>query len=198
MAQNETQNKILNVAGLLFLERGYNGASLNDIVARAGMSKGGLFHYYPNKRAVAIAVLEQYFQIHVMDVLEHYFKEDSDGPELRDSFQAWLHNIYDECVKRKFSGGCLVGHFALEVSDHDPELRDVIKSMILAWENKLVSLMRFAASEGYVVLDPRSFARMIIAMYQGIMMGGKVHKDANRAGRDFKALLEFIERNIID
>lgn len=35
-----------------FVEKGYNGASMDSIAKRAGVSKGGLYHYFPTKEVL--------------------------------------------------------------------------------------------------------------------------------------------------
>ena len=92
----------------------------------------------------------------------------------------------------------MLGNFALEMSDQDEDLRVMMKGMFLTWENHLVTALRPVAEEGKLLMEARQFARLIIAMYQGIMMTAKVGKDPNRAGRDFFALAEFVERMIVD
>lgn len=52
----------LSAALAAFQEFGYHGASTRHIAARAGLSVPGLYHYYPTKQHMLVALLE-----HVMD-----------------------------------------------------------------------------------------------------------------------------------
>lgn len=47
--------EILAAAGALFAEIGYDKATTNQIAARAGVSPGSLYQFYPNKEAIARA-----------------------------------------------------------------------------------------------------------------------------------------------
>src|SRR5919112_1821464 len=47
--------EILDVAGALFAEIGYDKATTNMIAARAGVSPGSLYQLFPNKEAIAQA-----------------------------------------------------------------------------------------------------------------------------------------------
>ncbi|GAC1682866.1 MAG: TetR/AcrR family transcriptional regulator [Ktedonobacteraceae bacterium] len=47
--------EILQVAGALFAELGYDKVTTNMIAARAGMSPGSLYQFFPNKDAIAQA-----------------------------------------------------------------------------------------------------------------------------------------------
>ena len=47
-------------------------------------------------------------------------------------------------------------------------------------------------------MEPRQFARLLSSSLQGVMLTVKVHKDKNRAAREFQALAEMIEWMIKD
>jgi AcrR family transcriptional regulator len=47
--------EILQAAGVLFAERGYDKVTTNMIAARAGVSSGSLYQFFPNKEAIAQA-----------------------------------------------------------------------------------------------------------------------------------------------
>ena len=52
MERTETQIKILEIGKKEFLEKGFKDASLNQIVAEAGFTKGAFYGYYPDKTAL--------------------------------------------------------------------------------------------------------------------------------------------------
>ncbi|MDP9793308.1 AcrR family transcriptional regulator [Catenuloplanes nepalensis] len=51
--------EILDAALALFAEAGYEGTSTNAIAARAGISPGSLYQYFPNKDAIADALSQR-------------------------------------------------------------------------------------------------------------------------------------------
>ena len=52
MERTETQRKILEIGKREFLKKGFKDASLNQIVAETGFTKGAFYGYYPNKVAL--------------------------------------------------------------------------------------------------------------------------------------------------
>jgi AcrR family transcriptional regulator len=54
-----TRQKILSAAIDLFGEVGYAAAGLGEIIERAGMTKGALYHHFDSKEALATAIIEQ-------------------------------------------------------------------------------------------------------------------------------------------
>lgn len=69
MTQTETKRQergkkriaqILDAAGEIFANVGYEAATTNAIAAHAGMSPGSLYQFFPNKEAIAEALAERY------------------------------------------------------------------------------------------------------------------------------------------
>jgi len=54
----ETQDRLIRTARQLFTEKGYAGTATEDLVARAGMTRGALYHQYRDKRDLFRAVFE--------------------------------------------------------------------------------------------------------------------------------------------
>jgi AcrR family transcriptional regulator len=53
-----TQERLLGAARALFSERGFAGTATEDLVARAGVTRGALYHQYEDKRDLFRAVFE--------------------------------------------------------------------------------------------------------------------------------------------
>lgn len=55
----ETVRKILDTAEQLFIEKGYDRASLQDILDRTGLSKGAIYHHFASKEDIFYAVCDR-------------------------------------------------------------------------------------------------------------------------------------------
>lgn len=66
MTQEERSEKsrqqILDAALKLFSHRGYGATSVRDIAEEAGLSKGNVYHHFPDKETIFRALLDRYFQ----------------------------------------------------------------------------------------------------------------------------------------
>ena len=49
VAQADTRSRIVAAAVALFAEQGYDATSVNEVVARAGVAKGALYHHFQSK-----------------------------------------------------------------------------------------------------------------------------------------------------
>jgi AcrR family transcriptional regulator len=67
------RSELLDCAQALFLARGYDRASLNDVIAAAGVSKGAFYHYFASKEALLEALAERFARealAQIQDVLD--------------------------------------------------------------------------------------------------------------------------------
>ena len=58
----ERVRQILDVAEQLFVEMGYDSTTTRAIAARAGISVGSLYQFFPDKEAILKALAIQYMQ----------------------------------------------------------------------------------------------------------------------------------------
>lgn len=194
MAKN-TRAKIVEKAEKLLWNQGYEGTSLNEVVDKAGVSKGAFFHYYPNKQAISQEVINKYTQEQLIAPLKKHLEEST---SVKNGLFNWVSDFYQTYKGHNFKGGCLLGNMALEMSDQNEAARELIKGHFLEIENIITSKLRPVMDEGKLFIEPRQLARLIIASLQGVILTTKVHKDSNRAGREFQAIAQMIEYTIKD
>lgn len=95
-----TQEAIIVAARDLFAERGYDGAGLEEIARTAGVSKGALYHHFPDKAEVLAAVYES-LEADLCDRLIARFAGEADPVvALRTGAQAFLDACRDPVLRR--------------------------------------------------------------------------------------------------
>jgi len=188
-----TDLRILDSAEQLFWHYGHRASSLDKIANDAGQSKGAVFHYFRNKKDITSQVLRKYAQENIFGLLQTHFTKTQNTKE---ALLNWGMEIYQSYAQDEYKGGCLLGNMALELSDGDEAARHEIAKIFLEWENQLTNYFKDPARTGEIMMEPRQFARLLIATLQGVTMTAKVHKDKNRAAREFQAFAELIERMV--
>lgn len=59
MTKKTKKEKIFEVSAKVFGEKGYDGASLDEIAARAKVAKGTIFYYFKNKEELFLSLIER-------------------------------------------------------------------------------------------------------------------------------------------
>lgn len=65
-----TRRRLFETAVALIGERGYEAATLRDVAARAGVSTGLLYRYFPSKRAIVLALYDELSGAYARDAAE--------------------------------------------------------------------------------------------------------------------------------
>ena len=70
---DQRRGELLDCAEELFFARGYENTTVNDVIGKAGVSKGAFYHYYASKEGLLEALVERLARqgvAQVADVLE--------------------------------------------------------------------------------------------------------------------------------
>ncbi|RLB90682.1 MAG: hypothetical protein DRH26_09245 [Deltaproteobacteria bacterium] len=157
------KKQILEAGLITIAQKGSANVTMDDICKAAGLSKGGLVHYYKTKKMLFKAVFREFFN--------NIFKRSSaimaqyDAPlDQLLSFEE-LYDANDPEAKIAYP---LVFDL-LSLAVHDEEYRSLVQEWIENW----VTLLSKAAQEGidtgvFIKMDTDAVARSISAVYQGI------------------------------
>jgi AcrR family transcriptional regulator len=115
----DTREAILDSALDLFVEKGYEATSLREVAARVGISKAALYHHFPSKGDILVAL---HLRLH--DVLGPAMRlVGTERPSLADWRQALREVAHAMLANRKLLSLQVRSHPALEevLRTHDPE-----------------------------------------------------------------------------
>ena len=91
-----TREQLLQVATRLFAAHGYEGTSIEAVLQESGASRGSLYHHFPGKEALFLAVLEN-LDVRVLAALNAATAGLTDPVEaLRASCVAWIRMAGDD------------------------------------------------------------------------------------------------------
>lgn len=81
------RKELLTIAESIFLEKGYEQASIDDILKASGISKGAFYHYFRSKEEVLVASIEN-----LLDEAVAYLQPTVDDPGLgaMDKFRTFM------------------------------------------------------------------------------------------------------------
>lgn len=158
------KTQILDAARGAIAERGCANVTMEEIAKAAGLSKGGLAHYFKSKRELFLAVFNDFFDEIFRRGRETIARFDDPMDQLL-SFD-WLYNFEDPDIEIGFP---ILMDF-LSIAARDQAYREIFHQWIDNW----VVLLRGAIEKGmesglFFDVDPEPTARTISAIYQGLI-----------------------------
>jgi AcrR family transcriptional regulator len=156
----ERPRQILEAALEVFGERGLAQARLEDIAKRAGLSKGTIYLYFPNKEALFREVVQSTL-IERIERAEHEMsaRSDSAGDQLAEYMREWWRFLH--------SGGYATLHRLVIGELHAfPDLAEFYAREVIQRAHRLLAgIVRRGIDAGeFRDIDPIVAARMISSM----------------------------------
>lgn len=86
-----SQEMILETAKALIMQSGFDGFSMRQLAEKSGFAKGTIYHYFRDKQALYLQVLEREMLHTHVTLLQAIEQEDSVRAKLRAAIDAYLH-----------------------------------------------------------------------------------------------------------
>jgi AcrR family transcriptional regulator len=169
-------DEALDLARDVFWQKGFQGASLDDITAATGLNKPSLYAAFGDKDALFLKVLDRY-HARIVANAERILKE---GPAARDAIERWLTSFVPFCSGIKGSRGCLSVNTAADGAADQKAVRKRIERFNRKLEQLLSNRLRADRAQFSATFDPDAAAHTIMAIYLGLMVMAKDAPDAAR------------------
>jgi AcrR family transcriptional regulator len=159
----ETRTKIMEAAIKLFSNSGYNKASVNDICAEAGISKGAFYHHFKSKQELFLALLDGWLQT-IDSAIEA--SEELTAPETFMQMTEAFPYIFETAG----NGLPMFLEFWLQAS-RDKKIWDASIAPYRRYHKYFTSLIKKGVDEGsFVEVDPELTSRMIVSTAMGLLL----------------------------
>ena len=165
---DETRRQILAAAYGVIHRHGFQAAGLTDILALTGVTKGAMYHHFPNKMALGYAVVDEM----VKDYLEDWWLAPLEVEGDDDPLAAIARTIQDNMTGRVpdiHLLGCPLNNLAQEMSPIDGGFRQRVEELYRAWRRRLSRALTRGQHSGRVnaTADTDEAATLIVAAIQG-------------------------------
>ncbi|MEX0922486.1 MAG: TetR/AcrR family transcriptional regulator [Rhodovibrionaceae bacterium] len=171
-----TRSKIMDAAEALILKQGFSASAIDSVIAEAGITKGSFFYHFPNKAALARALVDRYAKLDLAHLEENMARAENLS---RDPLQQLLIfiGLFIEAAESLTEPypGCLFASFISEAGLFDEETLGVITDTYTAWRERLVEkLGRIAESHPpRQSVDLESLAEMLTVVFEGAFIVSK-------------------------
>ena len=188
--RHQTREYLIAAAAQVFAERGFHGATLDEVAAVAGFTKGAVYSNFKSKDELFLALLESRFQSS-MTSLRAYL-DTADAPRQAGEFLGRIAAELDD-TSTDFWGD-LYQEF-LVYAMRNPEARRKLAELERADIEALAALIR-AEREKHGIEDTHSVehaARFVVALMRGLFTMRLVETDAVDDAL-IASVLDFIQR----
>jgi len=170
-----TRERLLQAAFREVYRSGFQSASLDAILAAAGVTKGALYHHFDGKEALGYAIVDE---IIAPDVRGQWLRPLQRGMDPIDALIGIVQGI--SVRPEDVRGGCPLNNLNQEMSPLDAGFRKRLAILFRAWREGIAAALREGQIHGKVrrEVEPSETAAFLIAMVEGYASLAKNAQDA--------------------
>jgi TetR/AcrR family transcriptional repressor of nem operon len=186
------REKLLDAALALIRERGFSAMTVDDLCARAGVTKGAFFHYFKSKDEIGVAAAEHWSAV-TGALFQRAPYHDPENP--LDRVRAYIE------FRRALLRGdipeftCVVGTMVQETYGQHPEIREACAASIFGHAGTLTGDIAAAMAQHGICADwtAESLALHTQAVLQGAFILAKAKYDVGVAIESVDHLRRYVE-----
>lgn len=161
-----TREKILDAAFQEIHRHGFQAASLSNIIDRTGLTKGALYHHFPDKDSLGLAVIEEVIR-ESLETLVFAPLRATDDPvgTLRDVIERKAERATSDTVML----GCPLNNLMQEMSPLDADFKRRLTEILKTWQDVVTDALKRGQKQARVRkdLDCRAAALFIVSAFEG-------------------------------
>jgi TetR/AcrR family transcriptional repressor of nem operon len=182
-----TRARIVAAAAKAMFERGVARTSLDEVKAAAGVSSSQLYHYFADKRALVLAVIEHQTQA-ILDGQEPLLSH----LDSLDALRAWRDLLVDIQRQLHCQGGCPIGSIGAELAETDELARTEVADGFSRWESAIRDGLRAMHARGELRGDADELALAMLAALQGGLLLTQIRRETKPLEVALDAMLDHI------
>jgi TetR/AcrR family transcriptional repressor of nem operon len=187
-----TRDKLLKAAFEEIYRRGFQAASLDTILAKAGVTKGALYHHFPDKASLGYAVVDEVVK---GLLLERWGVLAPPSGDPVTALQRILKGRAANVTTREVELGCPLNNLAQEMSPLDQRFRRGVNDTFDIWTDSVAKDLERGQEEGTVRsdVDGRKVAGFVVASIEGSFGLAKGAQSAAMLRSNLEVLSGFLE-----
>lgn len=174
---SETREKILNVAQELILQKGFSGSSIDEIIEKSDITKGGFFYHFKGKNDLACSLMKRY-----LDQDEAFFKSLFDRADTLSEDPLHQMLLFLKLFAEAMADlpgthpGCLVASYTYESQQFDDAIKELTSEGVLSWRRLFEERLQKIAERYPMKLDVSltEVADMLTSVIEGGIVVSRV------------------------
>ncbi len=161
-----TRDSILDAAFQEIYRHGFQAASLSNILSKTELTKGALYHHFPTKNDLGLAVIDEV----VRDGLDAMvFSPLRDSTEPFETLLEIVRRKGQRADQESVTFGCALNNLMQEMSPLDPDFKQHLNQVLTEWQETVEDALLRAQTQGQVRrdVDCRAAALFIVSAWEG-------------------------------
>lgn len=174
-----TRDRIIEAAKSRFHSRSYADVGIKEICDTAKIQKGSFYHFFPSKRDLVLAVIDEFASEWADGFVAEAF-DPALPPMERFSYMVDAAYFWQKSVKERHGkiSGCLFGNLILEVSTKDDVLRARLNAVFTHAKSRFKAALDEAIERKDIApLNSDLTAEAMLAYLEGMILFAKAKND---------------------
>jgi TetR/AcrR family transcriptional regulator, transcriptional repressor for nem operon len=167
------EKTVLEKAMLLFWEKGYYQASIQDLVDAMGINRASMYGAFQDKHNLYLISLERYRQQDVNQLLQ-IMRRNLSAPQF---FDAVLDNVIVGLTDDPQRKGCFLTNATLEMLPDDLEVQALVNTNLSFLQEIFLEVINEGIQKGELKVhaNPKELAYFVVCQMHGMRMLGKAN-----------------------
>jgi len=186
-----TRHRIIAQAAPLFNQRGYEGCSIQDIMAATGLEKGGIYRHFESKEELAAEAFDYAWTFSSSRRRQNL----DEIPNHADRIKQHIANFVS---RTGLPGGCPLLNTAVDSDNGNPVLRERVRKALRNWQTMLRNVLEEGVKAGTIRagVDATATANRIIGSLEGAMLISRIERSDQALHQALKELDGFVESSL--
>ena len=172
----DTKALLISTGVATLTEFGFSATGLDTILKKIGVPKGSFYHYFSNKDAYGLAVIDAYNDYFVAK-LRRYLEQD-DIPHLERLIN-FTQSAARGMQKYEFNRGCLIGNLNQELNHLSDEFKNKLLGSYQLWQHHVQACLEQAQRQGVIAtsVNTEQMSEFFWIGWEGAVMRAKLTKN---------------------
>ena len=160
-----TRQRILEAGFAEIHRHGFQAASVANILADTGLTKGALYHHFPSKKELGLAVVDEMIGIGLVERFVRPLRDAAHPAQALIELIGMKQGNSEEFIRL----GCPLNNLMQEMSPVDEEFRNRLNRLLSQWQEAFEEALRRAQIAGEIrgEVNCHAAALFIVSAWEG-------------------------------
>lgn len=184
----DSREKLVRTAERLMLRDGYSATRVDDVIRKAGLSKGSFYHFFDSKEALGLAALEHYYADRVGRLAAGTYATETDPLRRAQGFLRHASHVAADL----WTTGCLLASLAADAAGSNRAISNALKKRTSELRALLVDLLGPFATPETTAAD---LADQFLVCIEGSIVLARIYDDPTYLRRGLEQFRSCLNNN---